>query len=411
MSKAICIFIAILILTSASVSLVSAAGQLTVVKKEVIDSQYGFVGDLLGVGNRLYRITYSDGTTSEVMMLGSSLLKGAITEQPSGTTIWSSVCYNAKIDYRIKTVQDSTNSFTDTHKIEVWENDLGASVNLLKQEFPGYKVYDSNSFSSSSTISTPYTVQVPYRGYAADQKMPMMVVEYQQKKDGTWVMLADPGYGKTSTFMIGVIWSSKYQSGSGVGSLSGGSCRYTAPQPSAPITPTPAPVTTKTIRVLSDPAGAEVTSSGASLGTTPFDLSTDSSSAKILTFTKFGYTTVAKGVDINTVSPVTVTLKSSTIPVTTTPTPTTPVPTTPATTTSPSTAPDQAVPTSTSGTGGMTLETEPPASGGGSSTITYEEESLLNSTNILIALVIGVIAVVGYTKLYVQKGKRKGKGR
>ena len=404
MSKAIGIgiLIAILVLTSTSVSLVSA-GQLTVIKEEVIDSQYGLLGDVFGIGNRLYRITYSDGTTSEVMKLGTSLLPGAITEQPSGTTIWSSVCYNAKIDYRIKTVQDSTNSFTDNHKIEVWENDLGASVNLLKQEFPQYKVYDSNSFSSSSTISTPYTVQVPYRAYAANQKFPMMVVEYQQKKDGTWVMLADPGYGKTSTFMIGVIWSSSYQSGGGVGSLSGGSCRYSVPQPGAATTPTPAPATTKTIRVLSDPTGAVITSSGASLGTTPLDLTVDSSSAKILTFTLPGYTSAAKGVDVNTASPVTVALKSSTIPVTTTPAPTTPAPTTPAPTT-----PGQTTPAPTSDSGGLTLETEPPAAGGGS-TITYEEESMLNSTNILIVLVIGVIAVVAYTNLYVQKGKNKGK--
>jgi len=399
--KAIGILIAILILSSASVSLASA-GQLKVIKEEVIDSQYGFLGDVLGFGNRLYRVTYSDGTTSEVMKLGSSLLPGAITEQPSGTTIWSSVCYNAKIDYRIKTVQDSTNSFTDNHKIEVWENDLGASVNLLKKEFPAYKVYDTNSFSSSSSISTPYTIQVPYRAYPADQKMPMMVVEYQQKKDGTWVMLADPGYGKTTTLMIGVIWSSKYQSGSGVGSLSSGSCRYTAPQPSAPTTPTPAPITTKTIRVLSDPSGAEVTSSGASLGTTPFDLAIDSSSAKILTFTKFGYTSTAKGVDINTASPVTVSL---TIPATPTPTlPPTPSPDT--TTPAAPTIPGQTTPVTTSGTGGLTLETEPLAAGSGS-TITYEEESMLNSTNVLIVLVIGVIAVVGYTKLHIQKGKGK----
>lgn len=61
-------------------------------------------------------------------------------------------------------------------------------------------------------------------------------------------------------------------------------------------------------------------------------------------------------------------------------------------------------PASTSGSGGMVFETEQPSGG---ATVTYEDEPIMNGTTILIVLVISIIAVVAYSKLYVQKGKGK----
>ncbi|MDD5453996.1 MAG: PEGA domain-containing protein [Candidatus Ratteibacteria bacterium] len=384
----------------------SAAGQVTVVKRELIDNQYGIFTSVLGIGNQIYKVTYSDGTTAEVSISGKTLSLGAITEIPSGTNIDTSVCYNAKTNVRVKTIQDSANSFTDTHRIEVWENDLGGSVDLLLANFPTNKVYDSNQFQSSSTISTPYSIEIPYRGYTAGQTIPFMVVEYQMKKDGTWVRLANPGWGVTSTYMLNIIWYNSYQSGAGRGALTGGNCKYPVPQPTVAATPTPIPVSTKTIQVISSPSGATVTSSGQTLGTTPFSLSLDSSSAKILTFTLAGYTSVAKGVDINTASPVSaVFISASPTPaigaITPTQTPT-PVPT--------MGTPNEPAPTSTASgeTGSAIVETEIPSGG---AVITYEKESILTSTNILIAIIAIAIVYIGYTKLHIKEGKSKGKSK
>jgi len=382
----------------------ASAAEVTVVKKELIDSQYGIITDVLGIGTKIYQITYSDGSTEQVAETGYLLSLGAITEMPSGSNIASTVCYDAVIQYRIKTISDSAgSSFSDIHKIQVWENDLMGSIELLQANFPEYKIYDSNSFQSSSSISTPYTVTIPYAGYGANSRLPFMVVEYQQKTDGTWVRLSNPGTGTTTTVMTEITWWDTYQSGGGRGALTAGTCRYPVPQPSVITTPTVPPVTTKTIQVASTPSGATVTSSGQTLGTTPFSLNLDSSSAKILTFSLAGYPPVAKGVDINTASPM-VAVFTSVSP------PATPVITTVPPPPDVTTVPGQTIPPppSEGETGEMTFETEEPA---GSATITYEEESMLNSTNILIVLVLGVIIVVGYTKMYVQNGKGKGKGK
>lgn len=404
------------LLLIAIIPFASAAG-VTVVKKELIDSQYGIITDYLGVGTQIYRLTYSDGTTEEIAETGTLLNLGAITEQTLGSNIDSSVCYSANLPVRVKTIQDSANSFSDQHKVQVWLNDYTLSLDGLLKESAVYtnlKVYDSGAFSIPSGFSSPLTIVVPYNQYEQNIRYEFLVVEYQMKKDGTWVRLSNPGTGTTTTFSSYIKWWNTYQSGAGRGSLTGGSCRYTAPQPSAPVEPTPPPATTRTIQVTSSPTGATVTSSGQTLGTTPFSLTLDSGSAKILTFSLAGYPSVAKGVDINTASPMTAVFASAplpTIPPTLPPTPppvvtTAPPLGTPVVTTIPGQT--TTAPASTSGSGGMTVETEQPTGG---ATVTYEQEPILNGTTILIVLVIGIIVVVAYSKLYVQKGKGKGKRR
>ncbi len=403
------------LLLIALIPFASAAG-VTVVKRELIDSQYGVITDVLGIGNQIYKVTYSDGTIEEVAVSGETLSLGAITDMPQGTDIASTVCYNAKSSVRVKTIQDSTNSFSDTHKIEVWYNDNMMSLDGLLLEsrvYTNLKVYDSNAFQSSSSISTPYTIEIPYNnGYAANTEYLFMVVEYQMKKDGTWVRLSNPAFGATTTYTSKIKWWNTYQSGAGRGALTGGSCRYTVPQPPVAVEPTPPPATTRTIQITSNPSGATVTSSGQTLGTTPFSLTLDSGSAKILTFSLAGYPSVAKGVDINSASPMNAAFSLPTTPpppvVTTVPPVMTTVPPvgTPVVTTI---IPGQTTPapTSTGGSGGMVVETEQPSGG---ATVTYEEAPIMSSETILVIVVIGVIAVVAYSKLYVQKGG-KGKGR
>jgi hypothetical protein len=83
MNKIVSILIAVLILTSVSVA--SSVEQKKVVKKELIDSQYGFIGDLLGIGDRLYKLTYTDGSTQQIIYRsGLRKLSGAmITSMPN----------------------------------------------------------------------------------------------------------------------------------------------------------------------------------------------------------------------------------------------------------------------------------------------------------------------------------------
>lgn len=187
----------------------------------------------------------------------------------------------------------------------------------------------------------------------------------------------------------------------------------------APVS-TPTPTSEGSIRVTSNVPGAVyIDGTGVGLSGNTFPVMAGGHDIKVVTS---GYTVYTKSVTVDYGSSVLVSAFLSKIapPVPTVPTPVPTIPklvptaststststiSTPAPTTAVATVPSQPTPEQT---GGMTLETEPLASGGGA-TITYEEESLLNGTNVLIVLVIGVILVVGYMKLYVQKerGKRR----
>lgn len=81
--------ILILMILLASVSVVSAVEQRKIIKEELINSQYGFLGELLGLGDRLYKITYDNGSTAQVLYRsGFRKLTGAmITSMPKSVYV------------------------------------------------------------------------------------------------------------------------------------------------------------------------------------------------------------------------------------------------------------------------------------------------------------------------------------
>jgi len=279
-----------------------------IVSKELLDSQYGTIGDWLNVGDRFYRVTYDDGTSEELIVAGAPFLKtAAITEQVSSGNVDSSQCYNAILQYRVRTIQDDAKSYSLNHKIEVWRNDYNMNIPVstteagLFTEFPNWKVAFTPVFSNPEATPTLQTIQVPWEFGYRDDRMAFDVVEYQQKKTGEWIRVVP---GIASVVRVNIKWWTTYQSGSGRGDLIPG-CSG-APTPSVPTTPAPP----TSVSVSSSPSGVTVKTGGESgtvVGTTPFTLPIASGESKILTFVKAGYVTQAKGVSAST-SSVSVTL-------------------------------------------------------------------------------------------------------
>ncbi len=192
-----------------------------------------------------------------------------------------------------------------------------------------------------------------------------------------------------------------------------------------PLPPTPPPTTASSIRVTSNiPSSVYIDGTGVGVSGGTFPVDAGGHDIKVV---QSGYTPFMKSVTVDYGALVTVSATLNKIMITP-PLPPTPPPVVttvppvvttvpPVVTTVPpvgtpvvTTIPGQTTPapTSTSGSGGMVVETEQPTGG---ATVTYENESLLNSTNILIAFLILLSGYILYNTLYVKKGSKGRKGK
>lgn len=171
-----------------------------------------------------------------------------------------------------------------------------------------------------------------------------------------------------------------------------------------PIPTTTAPTSEGSIKVTSNiPAQVYIDGIGVGISGGTFPVLAGGHDVKVV---QSGFIAIQKSVTVDYGTSVAVSVTLSPIP-TVAPTIQMPPPQTtipqPTPTSVQSTQP-QNTPTNTPGI--STLGTEQPNTKE-TETVTYEPESILSTTNILIVLVVALVVVVAYSKLYVQKGKRR----
>jgi hypothetical protein len=378
----------ILLLIIAGVLLNSTANAIEIRKiqdRELVESEYGILGDIFGIGDRLYKLTYVGGETELVVVRGGGFFKATITQPPE--TVWGTEMQPTTVQFRAKApnlVQflrvGADGSKYATHKFELYLDDTPEPLIAGTYNTPN-PLIDSAvpvTYSKLETFVLPATLPAGTYYY--------FIKEYVQDiSTGQWVAGAS-SYSSESRFTV-VITTSQQS------------------------TPASTPSTT-TIRVDSNPSGARVTADGGTtyLGTTPFDLKLNAGESKILTFTLSGYNTQLKGMSSTSGSPFIINMNRIYVPE---PTPTsTPAYTpeiastsgtaVPATTASPTATPAKATDT---GTGAGTPKT---TQQGGLPSV-QEEKSILDDGRIGF-VVIGLIAV-GAMAVMVMPQKKSKKGR
>jgi len=114
MNKIKNILIVLMILSS-----IGIASAQTVISRDIIKSQYGSLGDLFGIGDRLYVIKYSDGS-ADFQLVRSTLQKLSITSIP--TTNYVSTTKSIDVPITISGISSSMDGQTShKHEINVYD--------------------------------------------------------------------------------------------------------------------------------------------------------------------------------------------------------------------------------------------------------------------------------------------------
>lgn len=372
------LLIAVLVLLLASTQFVSAVELRTVIKEQLLESQYGAIGDFFGVGDRVYRVTYEGGAQERVWKKsGSFLSKATITQTPSDMTATEGQAANYSIMVQAPNLPRFTNGtgFAE-HKFMIYD-DTGAQQELVSEIIePQVPVETSKSITFK--ISNTST---------AGKRFYFMKEFVKDMTTGTWVS-GEESQSSEWRFEINIL----------------------------PIVA--APAETKTIQVDTIPTNSSITYLDAVIGTTAKNFTLETGQTKILVFKQEGYVTTMKGISPSTTTPFIIQLTKVMVE--------SPAPTPEA---SPTPAEKEAAPSSGSsgsgnrGSGAPIIETTAspeqianafrstkPVEPASTQQPQTEENTVYNvglaGAVLVILLVIGYVA---YTNLYVQKGKSRRK--
>ena len=299
-----------------------------VVKKELVESQYGTLGDLVGIGDRVFIETYADGSTEKVFERTTlALAKATIIEVGGGsTTFWQTEGQNVNVNIRVQGVNvpsakkyscTTTSTGTNTctkHKFEIFDVQGSSAYYYVPSTSPLMAPLPSSLNSNPSVLAT---LQV--KGQNAGEIHPYLK-EYVELNDGSWM---GGSTTKSSEYVLTIIWTQSTQAGTATPA--------TTPiaVPTIVITnPNYVAPTLKTILInvvdskTSYPIDgtAVITSGGSTLGTAPLAITVQSDATKILYVKNTGYFTGVVTVAGTDASPFTV--KLNPIPVAATPAPT-----------------------------------------------------------------------------------------
>jgi len=406
--------ISTLVLLLTLTQLASAIELRMVIKEELIESQYGIIGDFFGVGDRLYRVTYEGGAQERVWKKSGSLLSGAtIISTPSGMTTLEG---QAATYYFVAQAPDLTR-FT-------------GGTGFAEHRF---MMYDDTT-ADSALVSDIIDLQVPVATtkeimFGVPATLPagkrfFFMKEYvKDKTTGEWVTGID-SQASEWRFEVYVM----------------------------PVFSVPAPV--MTIRVDTIPTSSTITYFDSVIGVTAKDFPLQAGQTKILVLSKEGYVSVMKGISSSTVTPFIISLTKVS----------TSIPALPCPEVSPPLCPDgklvsqplvsgcpvpptcvlnniTSTPISADGDVVPTSQTPPSAAGSANSvgegtsiptkssvsgvikeltsdSITPPPESRTGNKTIyniglvgIIGTTILIISYLAYTNLYVHKGTGKGKGK
>jgi len=368
------LLISILILL-ASTQVGSAVEQKKIIKQELIESEYGVLGDFFGVGDRLYQVTYQGGASEPVLRRTNSFLsKATIVSSPPEISVTEGQPVSINIVVQAPNLARFTGSigFAE-HKFKLFDDTAAQQILITEISDPNVPL---NTTKTITFIISNFST-VGHRFYYLQEFV-------KDRTTGTWVSGSESA---SSEMRFEVIVNSTTLSSS--------------------------QLSQQTIRVDTVPTGANVSYMDTVLGTTPTDIRLLAGESKILSISKEGYITTKKGISVGTTSPFVITL-SSIEPVGATPTPT-PTPTLPLES-------ELEIQSSVSDSSGNSPRSSSPST----TTPTPTEEAGLDTTDkpelekgnpllynigvagfILVSLII--IGYFGYTNLYVQKGTSERK--
>ncbi len=257
--KPFLLLISVLILLT-STQFVSALELRTVIKEQLIESQYGAIGDFFGIGDRLYRVTYEGGAQERVWKKSSSLLsKATITQTPSDMIATEGQAANYSFMVQAPNLPRFTGGtgFAE-HKFMIYD-DTGAQQELVSE------IIDSNI-----PTATPKSITFKISNTSTAGKRFYFMKEFvKDKTTGTWVSGAE-SQSSEWRFEINILLK------------------------------VVAPVETRTIQVDTAPTNSSITYLDAVIGTTAKNFTLETGQTKILVFKQEGYVTMMKGISSST---------------------------------------------------------------------------------------------------------------
>ncbi len=373
--KPFLLLISVLILLT-STQFVSALELRTVIKEQLIESQYGAIGDFFGIGDRLYRVTYEGGAQERVWKKSSSLLsKATITQTPSDMIATEGQAANYSFMVQAPNLPRFTGGtgFAE-HKFMIYD-DTGAQQELVSE------IIDSNI-----PTATPKSITFKISNTSTAGKRFYFMKEFvKDKTTGTWVSGAE-SQSSEWRFEINILLK------------------------------VVAPVETRTIQVDTAPTNSSITYLDAVIGTTAKNFTLETGQTKILVFKQEGYVTMMKGISSSTTTPFIISLTKVMV-ASSAPTPEV------------SPTPEKEVASSsgsssgTRGSGVPIVETtaspEQIANAFRSTTSAatdisqqpQTEDNGFSSVGLagIVLVILSVIGYMAYTNLYVQKGKQNRK--
>jgi PGF-CTERM protein len=201
--KTINIIAAILIFSLMISSVSALANNKTVVSKVLEESQYGTLGGWVGIGDRLYRVTYDDGTTEDVFERTSTLSTGEIVEGGQ-STIFQTQGNAAILNFRVRglNLPKFTTGTTSHHRFEIWD-DYNNIISTSEYDIP-----------VASFTQMPISISIPYKTLGT---FLYFIHESVRANDGKYISEVNYAYGgdtkTTSSTHFEVIWTQSGQGG------------------------------------------------------------------------------------------------------------------------------------------------------------------------------------------------------
>lgn len=379
MEQKFLLLISVLVLLITSTQFVSAMELRKVIKEQLLESQYGVIGDFFGIGDRIYRVTYEGGAREQVWKKSSLFLsKATITQTPSDMIATEGQIANYSIMVQAPNLPRFTNGtgFAE-HKLMIYD-DTGAQQELV-----------SEIIESQVPVATSKSITFKISNTSTTGKRFYFMKEFvKDKTTGTWVSGAE-SQSSEWRFEINVL----------------------------PIVI--APVETKTIQVDTIPTNSSITYLDAVIGTTAKNFTLETGQTKILVFKQDGYVTMMKGISSSTTTPFIIQLTKVMVA--------SPAPT-PEEVSSTPTEKEVTQPSGSSGSGNRgsgtpiietTASPEQIANAFRSTKpvepgITQQqqtEDNIFSNVGLagIVLVILSVIGYMAYTNLYVQRGKQNRK--